>query len=74
MQTAKIDVQCTFVACGQKEGKKVWVRLSDGIEPAFFSTDLPLADFADLNRGDEVNVDIEVNPFSKFGTKIISIQ
>lgn len=73
MQTAKLELQCTFVACGQKDGKKVWVRLSDGIEPAFFSTDLEISDFEGLERGDEINVGLEINPFSKFGTKVVSV-
>lgn len=70
----KQKIQCTFVACGKKEGKNVWVRLSDGIEPNFFSTDLELSAFEGLERGDEVEVEIEVNPFSKFGTKIVAIK
>jgi len=69
----KQEIQCTFVACGQKDGKKVWVRLSDGIEPTFFTTDLELSAFEGLERGDEVTATIEVNAFSKWGTKVVAI-
>lgn len=68
----KQEIQCTFVACGKKNDR-VWVRLSDGVEPSFFATDLEIDAFEGLNRGDEVKVEIEVNPFSKYGTKVVAI-
>jgi len=66
-----VKVVCNFVSAGQKDGKKAWVRLSDGIDSAFFTTDLELSSFADLERGQEVEFEFEVNLFDKYGTKIV---
>jgi len=69
----KQEIQCTFVACGQKEGKKPWIRLSDGIESVYFDTNLDLQALKDLKRGEEVTVEMEINPFSRYGTKVVAI-
>ena len=62
-------VTLTFVMGGvSKKTKKLYLQVSDGVEAKFvnFAKDANFSEdiFAEYERGDTINLDIEVDPFS----------
>jgi hypothetical protein len=61
------EINCQYVRSGKGKKGNLWVQLSDGVEPKFFTT-LDLADFEDCERGDTITVEMEIDPFTARGT------
>jgi len=63
-------ISAVFVIGGiSKEKKRPYLQVSDGIEAQFFNfakdSSLTADDFKDLERGDQIDLEVEVDPFSK---------
>lgn len=73
-QSISIETQAIFVnyISVTKAGNTALI-LSDGISEQFFATNCKPETFADLVRGDIVNIEMTINPFSNYSKKVTEV-
>lgn len=72
--TVKIEVEAIFSKVVLSKKGKTLVILSDGVSEKLFATPLETEAFTDLQRGDKILVDVTLNVFDDYATKVIAVQ
>jgi hypothetical protein len=74
MQKETLETKAVFAKAVQSsKNQKIYVSLSNGIETKLFPTKLPLEAFEGYEKGEEVDITVEIDVFDSWGTSVISI-